>query len=104
MSTSNTPIPLAEPLQSQVDRLAHFIFTKVPGEPSHDEGAIDAAIRIIRAQQRKLARRRKRRVARTARDARIKELHASGFGYAEIGREYGIARQRVEQIVRGFSG
>lgn len=39
-----------EPLARQVDRLATFIMTEVPLEPSQSEGAIDTAIRIIRTQ------------------------------------------------------
>lgn len=103
MSDSNIPIPVAEPLASQVDRLARFILAHVPGEPSQNQGAIDTAIRIIETLQKKLARRVTRRRVRRKRDAAIREAHACGFNYAEIGRQYGITRQRIEQIVRGES-
>lgn len=36
-----------DPLQAQVNRLATFIMTEVPGEPSENEGAIDTAIRVM---------------------------------------------------------
>jgi hypothetical protein len=39
---------MRETSQQQVDRLAKFIMEEVPGEPSHSEGAVDTAIRIIR--------------------------------------------------------
>jgi hypothetical protein len=39
----------AESLDSQIDRLAKFIMTEVPGEPSQSEGAVDTAIRVMRA-------------------------------------------------------
>jgi hypothetical protein len=35
--------------REQVSRLAVFIMTEVPGEPSQNEGAVDTAIRLIRA-------------------------------------------------------
>jgi len=38
---------MSEPLQDQVKRLAEFIATNVPGEPSQSEGAIDTAISIL---------------------------------------------------------
>ena len=34
--------------EEQIDRLANFIMSEVPGEPSQSEGAVDCAIRIIR--------------------------------------------------------
>jgi hypothetical protein len=34
-------------LESQVQRLAEFITEHVPGEPSHSEGAVDTAIRLL---------------------------------------------------------
>jgi hypothetical protein len=37
----------AEPLESQVERLARFIMECVPGEPSRPEGATDTAIRLL---------------------------------------------------------
>jgi hypothetical protein len=37
----------AEPLESQVERLARFIMENIPGEPSQSEGAIDTAIRLL---------------------------------------------------------
>jgi hypothetical protein len=40
---------MAESLESQVDRLAKFIMDQIPGEPSQSEGAIDTAIRLLRA-------------------------------------------------------
>lgn len=36
-------------LESQVDRLAKFIMAEIPGEPSESEGAVDTAIRWMRA-------------------------------------------------------
>lgn len=38
-----------ESLGSQVERLARFIMEEIPGEPSQNEGAIDCAIRLLRA-------------------------------------------------------
>ena len=40
---------MSETAQQQIDRLARFIMEEVPGEPSQSEGAIDTAIRLIRA-------------------------------------------------------
>jgi len=40
-----------ESLESQIARLAKFIMEEIPGEPSQDGGAVDTAIRIMRAQQ-----------------------------------------------------
>lgn len=37
-----------ESLETQVARLAEFIMTTIPGEPSKDQGAIDTAIRLLR--------------------------------------------------------
>ena len=37
-----------EPLEFQVERLADFIITEIPGEPSRSEGAIDTAIRWMK--------------------------------------------------------
>jgi len=37
-----------EGARGQIDRLANFIMTEVPGEPSQSEGAGDTAIRVIR--------------------------------------------------------
>jgi len=34
-------------LREQVDRLASFILTNIPGEPSRSEGAVDTAIRLL---------------------------------------------------------
>jgi len=34
---------------TEFDRLARFILDEVPGEPSQSEGAVDTAIRLIRA-------------------------------------------------------
>jgi hypothetical protein len=39
--------------------------------------------------------------SRPERDARIKALHASGMSCAAIGREEGLTRERVRQIVSG---
>ena len=36
---------------SQIDKLAKFIMSEVEGEPSQSQGAVDAAIRIIRSYQ-----------------------------------------------------
>ena len=36
------------------------------------------------------------------RDALIKDLYERGRGYQDIGRLFGISRQRVHQIVRGY--
>jgi hypothetical protein len=38
-----------EPLEQQVARLADFIMDEIPGEPSQSEGAVDTAIRLLRA-------------------------------------------------------
>lgn len=38
----------------QIDQLANFIMAEVPGEPSPDEGAVECAIRLIRAYRGKL--------------------------------------------------
>lgn len=35
-------------LDAEILRLAEFIATEVPGEPSQSQGAVDTAIRIIR--------------------------------------------------------
>jgi len=40
-----------ENLKSQVKRLANFITSEIPGEPSQSEGAIDTAIRIMARQK-----------------------------------------------------
>ena len=42
-------VDAAESLESQVGRLADFISSEIPGEPSQSEGAIDTAIRLLRA-------------------------------------------------------
>ena len=42
---------MSETLKSQIDRLANFILSEIPEEPSQNEGAIDTAIRIMRDQQ-----------------------------------------------------
>ena len=39
----------AETAEQQINRLALFIMEEVPGEPSRSEGAVDVAIRLIRA-------------------------------------------------------
>lgn len=36
-------------LDDQIDRLARFIMDEIEGEPSEDEGAVDTAIRLLRA-------------------------------------------------------
>jgi uncharacterized protein YodC (DUF2158 family) len=38
-----------ESLGSQISRLANFIIMNVPGEPSRSEGAVDTAIRVMKA-------------------------------------------------------
>lgn len=38
-----------EPLRSQIGRLAAFILVSVPGELSRSEGAVDTAIRVMKA-------------------------------------------------------
>jgi len=43
------PVSEAEPLASQVNRLADFIMANIPGEPSRSEGAVDTAIRLLAA-------------------------------------------------------
>ena len=43
--------PQSESLKSQIDRLARFILEEIPGEPSQDQGAVDAAIRIMKQQR-----------------------------------------------------
>lgn len=45
----DVPWPPDEPLASQVDRLATFLQDHVPGEPSQNQGAVDTAIRLLRA-------------------------------------------------------
>ena len=40
----------------QIDRLAKFIMAEVEGEPSRSEGAVETAIRIIKAQAFRIAR------------------------------------------------
>lgn len=39
---------IKEGLADQIDRLARFIVTTIPGEPSRSEGAVDTAIRLLR--------------------------------------------------------
>lgn len=39
----------ADDLDAQIERLAQFIMAEVPGEPSENEGAVDTAIRWMRA-------------------------------------------------------
>ncbi len=34
--------------KQQIEKLANFIMSEIPGEPSQSEGAIDCAIRIMR--------------------------------------------------------
>jgi hypothetical protein len=36
-------------LDGEIKRLADFIMAEVPGEPSQSQGAVDTAIRVIRA-------------------------------------------------------
>ena len=36
-------------LSGEIDRLARFIMDEIEGEPSEDEGAVDTAIRLLRA-------------------------------------------------------
>lgn len=38
----------SELLEAQINRLAEFIMTEVPGEPSQSEGACDTAIRLLK--------------------------------------------------------
>lgn len=38
-----------ERLRGQIDELAYFIIHEVPGEPSQSQGAVETAIRIMRA-------------------------------------------------------
>lgn len=40
--------------EKQIDRLANFIMAEIPGEPSQSEGAIDTAIRLLKARQTKM--------------------------------------------------
>jgi hypothetical protein len=40
-----------EDLASQVDRLAKFIMSEIPGEPSQSQGAVDTAIRLLTEEQ-----------------------------------------------------
>lgn len=40
---------IKEDLAQQINKLAHFIITAIPGEPSKSEGAIDTAIRLLQA-------------------------------------------------------
>ena len=42
---------LGETLSQQVEELAKFIYFNIPGEPSASEGAIECAMRIMRAQK-----------------------------------------------------
>ncbi|KPK19754.1 MAG: hypothetical protein AMJ70_08510, partial [Dehalococcoidia bacterium SG8_51_3] len=42
--------------REQIDKLANFIIDEVDGEPSQSEGAIDCAIRIIKAERQELKR------------------------------------------------
>ena len=44
-------IDVIEALHKQIDRLAQFILTEVPGEPSQSEGAVNCAIRIMQHQR-----------------------------------------------------
>lgn len=39
----------SEPSEQQIKRLADFIMENIPGEPSRSEGAVDTAIRLLRA-------------------------------------------------------
>lgn len=43
---------------AQIEQLANFIMHEVPGEPSQSEGAVDAAIRLLRKYKRRARRRR----------------------------------------------
>ena len=36
-------------VRKQIDELARFILEEVPGEPSRNEGAVECAIRLIKA-------------------------------------------------------
>lgn len=45
---TNRPEPdQPEPAEHQIQRLADFISTNIPGEPSRSEGAVDVAIRLL---------------------------------------------------------
>jgi hypothetical protein len=41
-------------LELQIDALANYILSEVPGEPSQSEGAVDTAIRVMREQRTQL--------------------------------------------------
>ena len=40
-----------EPIKKQIERLASYIGSEIPGEPSRNEGAVDTAIRLLRNAQ-----------------------------------------------------
>lgn len=44
-------VALVTALEKQIDRLAKFIMAEIPGEPSQSEGAVDTAIRLLKARQ-----------------------------------------------------
>jgi hypothetical protein len=43
-----------EPRVSQIDLLADYIMSEIPGEPSQDEGAGDCAVRLLKKYRRAL--------------------------------------------------
>jgi len=49
VETKKKRVRVREPLKSQIKRLAEFIMKSVPGEPSRSEGAVDTAIRVMKA-------------------------------------------------------
>lgn len=63
-------------LDHQINKLASFIVTDIPGEPSASEGAIDAAIRIM-SEQRAAINQAARRLSKWVKDA------PAGFGTDE---------------------
>jgi len=46
---ANKEIRMIETAEEQIERLADFIMQEIPGEPSQSEGAVDTAIRLLRA-------------------------------------------------------
>jgi hypothetical protein len=44
-----------------------------------------------------------RPIENAERDEAIRILYAMGWGYARIGRLFGVSRQRVEQIVKLYN-
>ena len=79
--------PAGESLRSQCDRLARFIIENCAGYPQGDEGAMDAAVRIIRAQKNEIVEQRKRISEAATKGPLSKDWTSNSSDVAKLGRD-----------------